>query len=630
MNTKSESTQEHIKFDTEVGKILQLMIHSLYANKDIFLRELISNSSDACDKLRYLSITNPELTKDDSQFKIRITADEAKRTLTITDNGIGMNREDLIENIGTIARSGTQNFASKLTGDNSKDLQLIGQFGVGFYSAFMVADKIEVMSCKAGEKNAWLWQSKGDGEYIIEKLSQCDLTRGTSVILHLKPEEDIFLDKFRIRHVIKTYSDHIAFPIEFTPSEGETEVLNNASAIWMRPKNEITPEQHNEFYKQVSHLPDSPWDIIHNKNEGMVEFTNLLYIPASKPFDLFNPDRRSKLKLYIKRVFIGSEGIDLAPSYLRFLHGVIDSEDLPLNINRETLQHSHSLEKIRKALTKKVISELNSKMNKDRENYLSFWNNFGAVLKEGLCEALVADEREKLLEVCLFKSALHNKLISLAEYIANMKDGQNTIFYLSADDPEKAQNSPQLEGFIKRDIDVLLFTDTVDDFWVSVIHNFKDKELKSVTRSGIELDSILKANNSEEENSKEPEVLSDNDQKLIDYFKKVLGGLVMDVKISKKLVDSPVCLTVAEGAMDIRMERYLKDQKQLHTSFAKILEINSNHSIISKITQEIHKGDTLADELILALFDQSCIMEGEPIKDMHAFAKRMNNLLGRI
>ncbi|MGB4191586.1 MAG: molecular chaperone HtpG [Rickettsiales bacterium] len=630
MNTKSESTQEHIKFDTEVGKILQLMIHSLYANKDIFLRELISNSSDACDKLRYLSITNPELTKDDSQFKIRITADEAKRTLTITDNGIGMNREDLIENIGTIARSGTQNFASKLTGDNSKDLQLIGQFGVGFYSAFMVADKIEVMSCKAGEKNAWLWQSKGDGEYIIEKLSQCDLTRGTSVILHLKPEEDIFLDKFRIRHVIKTYSDHIAFPIEFTPSEGETEVLNNASAIWMRPKNEITPEQHNEFYKQVSHLPDSPWDIIHNKNEGMVEFTNLLYIPASKPFDLFNPDRRSKLKLYIKRVFIGSEGIDLAPSYLRFLHGVIDSEDLPLNINRETLQHSHSLEKIRKALTKKVISELNSKMNKDRENYLSFWNNFGAVLKEGLCEALVADEREKLLEVCLFKSALHNKLISLAEYIDNMKDGQNTIFYLSADDPEKAQNSPQLEGFIKRDIDVLLFTDTVDDFWVSVIHNFKDKELKSVTRSGIELDSILKANNSEEENSKEPEVLSDNDQKLIDYFKKVLGGLVMDVKISKKLVDSPVCLTVAEGAMDIRMERYLKDQKQLHTSFAKILEINSNHSIISKITQEIHKGDNLADELILALFDQSCIMEGEPIKDMHAFAKRMNNLLGRI
>lgn len=630
MNTKSESTQERIKFDTEVGKILQLMIHSLYANKDIFLRELISNSSDACDKLRYLSITNPELTKDNSQFKIRITADEAKRTLTITDNGIGMNREDLIENIGTIARSGTQNFASKLTGDNSKDLQLIGQFGVGFYSAFMVADKIEVMSCKAGEKNAWLWQSKGDGEYIIEKLSQCDLTRGTSVILHLKPEEDIFLDKFRIRHVIKTYSDHIAFPIEFTPSEGETEVLNNASAIWMRPKNEITPEQHNEFYKQVSHLPDSPWDIIHNKNEGMVEFTNLLYIPASKPFDLFNPDRRSKLKLYIKRVFIGSEGIDLAPSYLRFLHGVIDSEDLPLNINRETLQHSHSLEKIRKALTKKVISELNSKMNKDRENYLSFWNNFGAVLKEGLCEALVADEREKLLEVCLFKSALHNKLISLAEYIDNMKDGQNTIFYLSADDPEKAQNSPQLEGFIKRDIDVLLFTDTVDDFWVSVIHNFKDKELKSVTRSGIELDSILKANNSEEENSKEPEVLSDNDQKLIDYFKKVLGGLVMDVKISKKLVDSPVCLTVAEGAMDIRMERYLKDQKQLHTSFAKILEINSNHSIISKITQEIHKGDNLADELILALFDQSCIMEGEPIKDMHAFAKRMNNLLGRI
>ena len=544
-NTKPQA-EEHIKFDAEVGKILQLMIHSLYANKDIFLRELVSNSSDACDKLRYLSVTNPELSKNDSEFKIKLTVNEENRTLTISDNGIGMNRTDLIENIGTIARSGTQGFMSKLTGDATKDLQLIGQFGVGFYSGFMVAEEMEVISRKAGEDEVWQWRSKGDGEYVLKQLQDSKATRGTSVILHLKAGEDDFLDKFRLRHIIKTYSDHIAFPIEFTSSEGEVEILNNASAIWMRPKNEITEEQHKEFYKQVAHLPDGPWHIIHNKNEGMIEYTNLLYIPSTKPFDLFNPDRRSKVKLYVKKVFIGAEGIDLVPSYLRFLNGIVDSEDLSLNISRETLQHSHSLEKIRKSITKKVISELKSKMDSDRESYLTFWNNFGAVVKEGLCEGIPLEEKEKLLEVCLFRSALHDKFISLAEYVASMKEAQESIFYLSGDNAEKAKNSPQLEGFIKHNIDVLLFTDTVDDFWVNVMHSFKDKEMKSVTRSGIELDKILHPK-TDEETKAEPQ-----DQDLIDYFKKTLGNLIMDAKISGKLVDSPVCLSVAEGAMDIR------------------------------------------------------------------------------
>ena len=622
--------EENIKFDAEVGKILQLMIHSLYANKDIFLRELISNASDACDKLRYLSLTNAELTKSDAEFKIKISVNEEKRTLTIADNGIGMNRADLIENIGTIARSGTQGFLSKLTGDANKDLQLIGQFGVGFYSGFMVADEMEVVSRKAGEAEVWQWRSKGDGEYSLKQLLDTDVARGTSITLHLKAEEDDFLDKFRLRHIAKTYSDHIAFPIEFTSAEGEVEILNNASAIWMRPKNDITVEQHSEFYKQVAHLPDGPWHVIHNKNEGMVEYTNLLYIPSTKPFDLFNPDRRSKVKLYVKKVFIGDENIQLVPSYMRFLHGVVDSEDVPLNISRETLQHSHSLEKIRKSITKRVVSELKSKLEKEPDSYVEFWNNFGAVLKEGLCESLPLDEKEKLLEICLFKSALHDKQISLSEYIANMKEGQENIFYLSGDTAEKAKNSPQLEGFLKHNIDVLLFVDTVDDFWVNVMHTYKDKEMKSVTRSGIELDKILHPTKEEDENKVETKI-DDQSQAVIDYFKKTLGSLVMDVKASGKLVGSPVCLAVAEGAMDIRMERYLKDQKQLGSSFAKILEININHPIISKISDAIAKQDeSFSGELVLALFDQACIIEGEPVSDMNAFSKRMNNLLARI
>ena len=656
-----DKPEEHIKFDAEVGRILQLMIHSLYANKDIFLRELISNSSDACDKLRYLGITNPELTKDDTEFKIKLIVNEEKKTLTITDNGIGMNRADLIANIGTIASSGTQKFIDKLTGDNSKDIQLIGQFGVGFYSGFMVAEEIEVISHKAGEKEAWSWRSKGDGEYILKQLTECELSRGTSVILHLKADEVEFLDKHRLRHVVKTYSDHIAFPIELTSAEveketktemekeakAEAEVLNNVSAIWMRPKSEISQEQYNEFYKQVSHAVDVPWHIMHNKNEGVVEFTNLLYIPSSKPFDLSSQDRHSKLKLYIKKVFIGSENINLAPSYLRFIQGVVDSEDLPLNISRETLQHNHSLEKIRKAITKKVISELRSKMDKEYDSYITFWNNFGAVLKEGLCETIPTEEKEKLLEICLFHSAIHNQLISLDEYIDNMKEGQKTIFYLSGDNIEKAKNSPQLEGFIKNGIDVLLLTDPVDDFWASSTPNFKDKEIKSVTRSSSELSKILhpkkesevaeKEAEGEIETTKEDKELvnqEQNDQdslELIDHFKKTLGKLVVDVKASEKLVDSPVCLAVSEGAMDIRMERYFKDQNQFNPGFTRVLEINMQHPIIRKIRQEMNKEDTnISNELILILFDQACIIEGEPVANMTAFSKRMNNLLEKI
>lgn len=626
--TEKDLKEEHIKFDAEIGKILQLVIHSLYTNKDIFLRELISNSSDACDKLRYLNITNPQLAGNDTDYVIKISVDENNKTISIADNGIGMNRSDLIENIGTIAKSGTHGFLSKLTGDSAKDLQLIGQFGVGFYSGFMVAKEMEIITRKANENEVWHWASKGDGEYTLKQLDNTEFKRGTTITLHLRDEENEFLDKFRLRHIIKTYSDHIAFPIEFTSNEGEKDIVNSASAIWMRPKNEISEEQHHEFYKQVAHLPDAPWHIMHNKNEGMIEYTNLLYIPSSKPFDLFNPDRNSKVRLYIKRVFIGAEGINILPSYLRFVYGVVDSNDLPLNISRETLQHNHSLEKIRKSLTKKIISELKTKLEKDNNSYSEFWNNFGAALKEGLCESIPAEEKEKLLEICLFRSALHNKYISLAEYINNMKEGQENIFYLSSDNIDKALNSPQLEGFIKNNIDVLLFTDTVDDFWVNVVHTYKEKELKSVTRSGIELDKIVNSKKEEEQESKAEE--PDN-KALTDYFKQVLGNIIMDAKISGKLIDSPVCLSVAEGAMDIRMERYLKDQKQIGKSFAKILEINANHPIIKKISQAIENNDfSLSQELVLALYDQACIIEGEPVEDVGAFSRRINSLLSRI
>ena len=629
MNKKTVTKEEHIKFDAEVGKILQLMIHSLYTNKDIFLRELVSNSSDACDKLRYLSITNPELNKEDPEFKIKITIDEEKRLVTVIDNGIGMNREDLIENIGTIARSGTQNFLNQLTGDSSKDMQLIGQFGVGFYSGYMVADEMEVISRKAGEKDIWQWKSKGDGEYSISKLENADIKHGTSVTLHIKEGADEFLEKFRLRHIIKTYSDHISFPIEFIALDGEVEVFNSSAAIWMRPKANITEDQYKEFYKQVAHLPDNPWHIMHNKNEGMVEYTNLFYIPSSKPFDLFNPDRRSKLKLYVRRVFIGDQGIDLAPAYMRFLHGVVDSEDLPLNISRESLQHNSSLEKIRKSIVKKVISELKSKLEKDPEGYGLFWDNFGAVLKEGLCESMPLEEKEKILEVCLFRSALHDKYISLNQYIENMKEEQENIFYLSADSIEKAKASPQLEGFLKHNIDVILFTDTVDDFWVNVVNSYKDKELKSATRSNIDLDKLLKPKT--EDGVEENKDLSEYEQTIIDYFKKILANLIQDVKISGKLVDSPVCLSVAEGAMDIRMERYLKEQKQINTGFTKILEINIHHPIIEKIDAALKNNDqTLAEELVLVLYDQACIVEGEQLTSIAAFSKRINNLLSKI
>lgn len=622
-------TQEKNKFDAEIGKVLQLMIHSIYTNKEIFMRELISNSSDACDRLRYLSQTDSNLIANDSEFKIYIKINKDAKTISIRDNGVGMNKQDLKENLGTIAKSGTQNFLSSLSGDSKKDNMLIGQFGVGFYSAFMVADQITVTSKKAGEDKIYVWNSDGNGEYTVSDIDS-DFPRGTEVLLHIKDSEESFLDHFRLKHIVKNYSDHIAVPIYFTDDDGVANKVNSSSALWMRSKSDIEPEQYKEFYKNVSFSPDDPWVIMHNKNEGVVEFTNLLFIPSTKTFDLFHPDRRCRVKLYIKRVFITDENIDIVPQYLRFLRGVIDSEDLPLNISRETLQHNSTIEKIKNSVTKRVLTELKKKKDENLDEYLGFWNNFGGVLKEGLCE--VTSDHEKLLEVCVFRSALHDKMISFDEYLENCQGEDKTIYYLSGEDADKLKTSPQIEGFLSKGIEVLLFTDTVDDFWVNVNGRYKDSQIKSVTRADINLDETNEVKNNETKKDGLVENDDFSNEKLISYFKQSLGSLVKDVKISRKLTSSPACLAVGEGAMDIRMERFLIEQKQLSAAASKILEVNPNHKIVKKIVSQIDSQDYQEEnnKLVHLLFDQACVIEGQPVEDAGAFAKRLNYFLEKV
>lgn len=608
-------TKEKVKqhsFSAEVGKVLQLVIHSLYTNKDIFLRELISNASDACDKLRYEAITAPELLSENPELKIAITYDAKAGSLNITDNGIGMSEAELVQNLGTIAKSGTQGFLQNITGDAKKDVQLIGQFGVGFYSAFMVADKVTVISVKAGEADANIWHSDGQGSFTIEKL-EGTAPRGTSITLFMKAEAKEYLDKHRLQHIIRTYSDHIGFPITVGEAGGEAIVANKASALWMRPKSEITPEQYQEFYRHIAHQADDPWMILHNKSEGTAEYTNLLFIPSTKPFDLFHPDRMTRLKLYVKRVFITDQEIDIIPRHLRFIRGVVDSEDLPLNISRETLQHNAVLVKIRQSLVSRIYSELKKRAEKEPESYLKFWEAFGAVIKEGLCD--ISESRDKLLEICRFKTALGGDVYkSFDEYVASMKPEQKEIYYLTGSSVEMMKQNPQLEGFIERGIDVILLGDSVDDFWVNVVPDYKEKPMRSITRAGVDLSDIPTT----EKQEKEPQKDS---TKLLAFIKETLGELVKDVRATTKLHHTPACLAADENGMDLRFERFMYEQKQLPVRGAKILEINTTHPAIQKLEQ------TMDTDLALLIFDQACILEGEELPDPAAFAKRFNRLL---
>lgn len=612
-------TPQAIPFAAEISKVLHLMIHSLYTNKDIFLRELISNASDACDKLRYEAQQNGALLKEGAELAITIAADEKANTLTISDNGIGMSRDELIANLGTIARSGTQEFSKLLSGDASKDVNLIGQFGVGFYASFMVADHVSVVSRKAGESDAWRWESDGLGTFTIHESDAS--VRGTSITLTLKPEAKEYLDKHRLRFIAQTYSDHINFPIILRDEQGNTESINEASALWTRAKSDISEEQYQEFYRHVAHSPEKPWMVLHNKVEGVLEYTNLLFIPAIKPFDLFHPERRCRVKLYVKRVFITDEGVNIVPSYMRFLRGIIDSQDLPLNISRETLQKNATLDKIRDSIASRVLSELKKRAEKESEDYSGFWHHFGAVLKEGLCEA--TSPREKIFEACRFYSTHSpDTLISLDSYIERMKEGQEYIYYLIGDSIDALQASPQIEGFRARGIEVLMLTDHVDDFWVNVASDYKGKKLRSVIKSGEDLQKF-KADVDQGDNAAAE--TSEDMAALIERMKKIYGESVRDVRITDKLKESPVCLAVGEGDMDMRMERFLLDHKQLPTRQAKILEINPTHPVIQKLAMSVDKEE--ANDAMWLLLDQANIAEGEPITDAAAFARRMSAFL---
>jgi molecular chaperone HtpG len=615
-------TQETRTFQAEVSRLLDIVAHSLYSEKEIFLRELISNASDACDRLRYAAITEPNLIEGDANYRVVLTPVKSSKTLTIADNGIGMNHDELVENLGTIARSGTAAFVKELSGDERKDMSLIGQFGVGFYSAFMVADQVEVLSRKAGEEQGWRWVSDGKGEFTIEP--EPNLKRGTRIALHMREGDEEYLEPHRLRQVVKTYSDHIALPIVLADGNKD-ETINTASALWTRPRSEITEEQYKEFYHHVGHSFDEPWLTLHARAEGVVEYTYLLFVPESKPFDLFEPERKTQVKLYVRRIFITGES-EMLPPYLRFLRGVVDSEDLPLNISREMLQSNPMVARMRRQLTGRVLGELQKKAADAPEEYTKFWDNFGAVLKEGLYED--RDQRDTLLGLARFRSTIRDGWVSLDEYVEAMKPGQEAIYTITGDNLDLVRKSPQLEGFRARGVEVLLMTDPIDEFWVSAIGTFKEKPFKSTTRGGADLDKISPSEDKPEEQKPEPPAKLNS---LIAIFKLALGDAVKDVRSSARLTDSAVCLVADEGDMDMHLERLLKQHRQLDTAAKRILEINPGHRLIERLAASV--GETGASdqlsEFAWLLLDQARIVEGEQLPDPPAFARRLAMLLER-
>jgi molecular chaperone HtpG len=614
-------TEEKLSFQAEVSKLLHIVTHSLYSNKEIFLRELISNASDACDKLRYEAQTDSSLLDGDSDFKITLEVDEDAKCLTIADNGIGMNHDDLINNLGTIAKSGTEAFLKAAEESGKADVNLIGQFGVGFYSSFMVADEVVVTTRKAGEDKAWSWTSNGEGDYVI-----ADATRdshGTTIQLKMREDQTEFLEDHRLRHIVKTYSDHINIAIVLKGEEDET--LNSASAIWTRPQSDISEEQYKEFYHHVAHAFDDPWLTLHNRVEGVIEYTNLLFIPGSRPMDLFTPERKNHLKLYVNRVFITDDCDEVIPQYLRFVRGVVDSGDLPLNVSREMLQHNPVLAKIKAGLTKKILAELKKKAEKDAEGYATFWDNFGAVMKEGIYEDFA--HKKDCLALARFKSSNDEGWVSLADYVGRMKEGQDQIFYISGDDIDALKKSPQLEGFKAKGVEVLFMTDPIDEFWIPGVGDFEEKSFQSITKGGADLSKIKKDGDSEEDS---PEEAADKDgvDRLCAAFKAVLGESVQEVRSTDRLTDSAVCLVAGEGGMDRNLQRMLKQHGQAVPDEAPILEINPSHSLVKRLVDLSADGtNQTLDDAAHLLLDQARIIEGETIPDMTAFARRMTSVM---
>lgn len=650
-------------FEAEVSRVLDLVINSLYKERDIFLRELISNASDACDKVRYESLSQPEILGDDPTLQIQIMADEENGILRIVDNGVGMDRDDLDQNLGTIARSGTARFVEALGQDSKSDVQLIGQFGVGFYSVFMVADKVIVQSRKAGQDTGWLWASNGRDGYSISE-AEDTVPRGTSITLHLKEDAKDFLDEWRIRNIVRTYSDHIALPIMLEvhkkpdPEKSDEEKsadepklpeqINNASALWTRSKGDITEEQYTEFYHHNAHAFDAPFARVHFTAEGVLSYTGLLFVPSMKPFDLYDPKRKHGVKLYVKRVFISSDLEELMPKYLRFVSGVVDSEDLQLNVSRETLQHGAVVAKMRKALVKRLLDEIGKKAKAAKDDdaevktddagdndalgaskpasFEEFWSDFGAVLKEGIYEDF--ENRDKILGFALFKSTADSGWTNLERYIEGMKDGQDSILYITGDDAESLRNSPQLEEAKAKGVDVLLLDDPVDEFWVGQVGEYKEKPFKSLTKGDVDLSKVEAA----EEDKKDDEAADQTDlDRLIATLKISIGEDVKDIRVSKRLRDSAVCLVADDAGMDLQMERFLKQHNQLDKLSKRILEINGSHDLIrrmSDMAKEDSKKSEL-EELGRLLLDQARIIEGETIPDPGAFSRRMSSFLAR-
>jgi molecular chaperone HtpG len=620
-------TETKHEFQAEVAKLLHIVAHSLYSEKEIFLRELVSNASDACDRLRYASLTDPSLVEGDSDFQVRLSIDKDAKTLTIEDNGIGMTEQEMIENLGTIARSGTSNFVEQLSGDDNKAVSVIGQFGVGFYSSFMVADKVDVLSRKAGADDAHKWSSDGAGSYTIADTERSG--HGTTIILHMKENALEYLDEPRIRTVIRTYADHIALPVILTASaeDAEDQTLNTASALWTRPKAEVTDEQYKEFYHHVGQAYDDPWSIIHSRVEGVLEYSMLLFLPEQQPFDLFSPERKSSLKLYVKRVFITDDCEELVPAYLRFVKGIVDSQDLPLNVSREMLQNNPVLRKIRSGIVKKVISEIEKRAKADVAAFHKFWDNFGAVLKEGIYEDMEYGDR--LLKLSVFHTTHSDDYTSLQQYVERMPEDQKNIYYITGESLDAIRKSPQLEGFKAKGIEVLLLSDPVDNFWLSRQSEFEEKNFKSVTQGSAELES--KDEKTEEQNEAEKADAPKLDL-LIGAFRQALKDKVKDIRASSRLTDSPVCLVADEGDMDMHLEKVLKAHKQLGGAAAqRILEINPKHELVKKLMDKAEEKNAtdLLNEAALLLLDQAYIVEGEALVDPVAFSQRMANFMAK-
>lgn len=619
------------KFEADTGKILDIVINSLYSEREIFVRELISNASDAIDKKKYLALTNKSINDTSDPFEIKIEVNSKENTIKISDNGIGMDEEDLINSLGTIARSGTKAFLeqfNKSKDEKKEDVNLIGQFGVGFYASFMVADKVEVLSKKAGTDKSWKWISDGKSGYNIEKGEKTN--SGTELILHLKKDAKEFLEGTRIQFVVRKYSDHISYPVkmlEVSKKDAKEETINEASALWTRAPKDIKEKQYEDFFSHIGAGFGKPLLTMHNNTEGTVSYTNLLCIPSSKPFDLFNPDRKSSLKLYINRVFITDKCDNLIPAYLRFVKGIVDTQDIDLNVSREMLQNNPAVAKISKSLVGKILRELKKIADKDKAKYIQFWNEFGQVLKEGLYEDL--ERKDTLLELARFSNNENDDLISLEDYVNTMDKNQKDIYYIAADTKPQALSSPHLEGFKSKGIKVLVMADPIDQFWLSMAGQFKEKNFVSITQGEIDLDNIK----SDKKDPKNKDTKKDDVDKkftnLIAHLKASLGQNVKDIRLTSKLTDSPACLVADKGDMDVAMENLMKQRDPNYQGAPRILEINPEHALVEKMNKLLSdkKHNNLVDDAGTLLFEQARMMEGKLPSDPTKFAKIMNNFL---